>query len=207
MTFRCLGLAALLTFTSTAPIKCDQTEKANHSSALPTCSKPAPDLCADGCGPGFCCLEWKWVSVHEPVSLALQKQNVFLGMTFHTCADEKQMALIKKLKVAGQPYAQADLIQSTDFYMDWNAKEYRTEECGLAEIPMSECATYTKSDMVEKVWGGVDAAKQQIYQVKCSCDVGEVKERVSESMATAERVVSIAKDAASSVDNAILMFT
>lgn len=129
----------------------------------------APNPCGDTCG-GECCLQWQWVSLVQPIPAGLQVLGVYGGSTFFTCADDKQKALIKKLKVPGQSYAEASLIQSTDFYMDWNATAYREDECAMAGIPMSECKDFTKEDMVEKVWGGKEKAAKQIYRVWCECE-------------------------------------
>ena len=76
-----------------------------------------------------------------------------------------------KYAVEGEDYVGVNMVQSTEFYMNWEnfAPDYRTEYCQSSGIDPATCVNYTVSDMVEKVWGGRENAEATKYRVGPLC--------------------------------------
>jgi len=139
---------------------------------LPVCSDPKPGFCAVGCEAGSCCMKWTFTEVPDPNVPYFFNLGMTQGYTMHTCASEKNKALMNIFRVPDKPYAELSMIQSTHFYMDWPgfADEYRQEYCNMSGIPWSTCYNFTKEQMIDHVWGGVDIASQTKYTAQCTCD-------------------------------------
>ena len=86
-----------------------------------------------------------------------------------TCSDAKSDALMAEYAVNGTDYAELNLVESTNFYMNWNATDYRQGICLYAGIDLESCADYTEEEMVEYAWGGPKNAEATKYRVGPLC--------------------------------------
>ena len=73
--------------------------------------------------------------------------------------------------VEGKDYAEVNMIESTNFYMNWEnfAPTYRSEYCEFSGIDPATGVNYTEEDMVEHVWGGRENAEATKYRVGPLC--------------------------------------
>ena len=129
------------------------------------------DECGEGCGEDSCCIEWNFYHINDPELPYFKNLGITSDFVRKTCTNPKSIALMAKYAVEGEDYVGVNMVQSTEFYMNWEnfAPDYRTEYCQSSGIDPATCVNYTVSDMVEKVWGGRENAENTKYRVGPLC--------------------------------------
>ena len=129
------------------------------------------DECGDGCGEGSCCIEWNFFQINDPELPYFKNLGITSDFVRKTCSDAKSSAIMSQYAVEGEDYAEVNMVESTNFYMNWEdyAAGYREEYCQLSGIDPAKCVNYTENDMVENVWGGRENAEATKYRVGPLC--------------------------------------
>ena len=129
------------------------------------------DECGEGCGEGSCCIEWNFYQINDPELPYFTNIGITPDFIRKTCSDAKSSALMSQYAVEGKDYAEVNMIESTNFYMNWEnfAPTYRSEYCEFSGIDPATCVNYTEEDMVEHVWGGRENAEATKYRVGPLC--------------------------------------
>ena len=133
------------------------------------------DECGDGCGEGSCCIEWNFFQINDPELPYFKNLGITSDFVRKTCSDAKSSAIMSQYAVEGEDYAEVNMVESTNFYMNWEnfAANYREEYCQFSGIDPATCVNYTESDMVENVWGGRENAEATKYRVGPLCSNSE----------------------------------
>merc|ERR1719317_524701 len=92
------------------------------------------DECEAGCPDGSCCIEWNFFTIGDPDLPYWQNTGITSNFIHKTCSDEKSDDLMAAHMVEGEKYAEVNLVESTNFYMNWRdfRADYLQEECPLA---------------------------------------------------------------------------
>jgi len=133
------------------------------------------DECGEGCGEGSCCIEWNFFQINDPELPYFKNLGITSEFVRKTCSTPKSNALMAKYAVDGEDYVEVNMVESTNFYMNWEdfAPTYRAEYCEFSGIDPVTCSNYTENDMVEKVWGGKENAEATKYRVGPLCSRAE----------------------------------